>query len=366
MLPGGMGFGRLDPARRHRDRRHRRAALSRRRRDCRRPHRGGRRLEAAGRARDRRLRARSSRPALSTCTRMTTAPCLRRPDMAAKASQGVTTVVTGNCGISLAPLVLDQAPAAAARPDRRGRGLSLPDASPTTWPPSTRRRPALNAACLVGHSTLRVGAMPALDRPADARPRSQRWGAAAGGARRRRGRACRPGSIYAPAFHAPPPRSRRWPRRCSRPARSTRRICATRPSTCSTASTRASPIGRDAGVPVVISHHKTTGVANFGRTAETLPKIEAAIAGAGGRARRLSLYRLLDRAAAPAHRGCAQGADHLVEERARHGRPRARRIAAEWGVGMHRGGRAAAARRRDLLHDGRGRCAARACASSIR
>src|SRR5689334_17546545 len=32
------------------------------------------------------------------------------PDMAAKASQGVTTVITGNCGISLAPLLLDEAP----------------------------------------------------------------------------------------------------------------------------------------------------------------------------------------------------------------------------------------------------------------
>jgi N-acyl-D-amino-acid deacylase len=37
-------------------------------------------------------------------------------------------------------------------------------------------------------------------------------------------------------------------------------------------------VGEAAKVPVVISHHKTTGVANFGRTAETLPKIAAAMA----------------------------------------------------------------------------------------
>jgi N-acyl-D-amino-acid deacylase len=38
-------------------------------------------------------------------------------------------------------------------------------------------------------------------------------------------------------------------------------------------------VGSEAQVPVVISHHKTTGVANFGRTVETLPKIAAAMAG---------------------------------------------------------------------------------------
>jgi N-acyl-D-amino-acid deacylase len=38
-------------------------------------------------------------------------------------------------------------------------------------------------------------------------------------------------------------------------------------------------VGRAAGIPVVISHHKTIGRANFGRTAATLPVIAAAIEG---------------------------------------------------------------------------------------
>ena len=42
------------------------------------------------------------------------------PEMAAKASQGVTTVVTGNCGISLAPLTIDHAP-----PPRRIQSVIL-------------------------------------------------------------------------------------------------------------------------------------------------------------------------------------------------------------------------------------------------
>ena len=55
---------------------------------------------------------------------------LSAPDMAPKVSQGVTTVVAGNCGISLAPLPRRHAAAghAAARPARRrGRLVPVPD-----------------------------------------------------------------------------------------------------------------------------------------------------------------------------------------------------------------------------------------------
>ena len=44
--------------------------------------------------------------------------------------------------------------------------------------------------------------------------------------------------------------------------------------------------------------------------------------GAGGRARRLPLHRLVDRAPGAAHRGIAEGADHLVKADARAGRTR--------------------------------------------
>jgi N-acyl-D-amino-acid deacylase len=48
-------------------------------------------------------------PASSTCTRTTTRSCWHAGELP-KISQGVTTVVVGNCGISLAPLVHDNVP----------------------------------------------------------------------------------------------------------------------------------------------------------------------------------------------------------------------------------------------------------------
>src|SRR5215472_6723588 len=124
------------------------------------------------------------------------------PEMPAKASQGVTTVVTGNCGISLAPLSIDRAPpppldligeAADYRYGRFADYLAALDRTPA----------AINAACLVGHSTLRVGSMSSLDRPAEPaeldRMRELLQEALDAGAV-----GLSTGLAYAPAEHAPP------------------------------------------------------------------------------------------------------------------------------------------------------------------
>jgi N-acyl-D-amino-acid deacylase len=198
-------------------------------------------------------------------------------DMAAKASQGVTTVITGNCGVSLAPLSLDRPPpppldligdsADYAYP-RFADYLAALDKFP----------PAINAACLVGHSSLRVGAMRELDRPARADEITKM--------QQRLAEALDSGAIgvssglyYAPAAHAPPPEIEALAA-LLRPAGALYTTHMRDEAEHVLDSLDESfQVGRAAQVPVVISHHKTTGVANFGRTAETLPKIAAAMKG---------------------------------------------------------------------------------------
>ena len=196
--------------------------------------------------------------------------------MAAKASQGVTTVITGNCGISLAPLTLRDMPPPPLdligaiedyRYERFADYLSALDAAPA----------ALNAACLVGHSTLRVGAMhgTSTGRPIAAE-------LAAMGERLQE--ALDAGAIglssglaYAPAAAAPAAEIEALARRL-RPAGALYTTHMRNEGAEVLDSLDESfAVGRAAGVPVVISHHKTIGRANFGRTAETLPVIAAAI-----------------------------------------------------------------------------------------
>jgi N-acyl-D-amino-acid deacylase len=90
---------------------------------------------------------------------------IRTPQMLPKLSQGVTTVIVGNCGISAAPVRLTH---------------GLPDPMNLLGEPDVFRypsfsnyveaigaaRPAVNVAALVGHTALRNNHMPSLGRPA--------------------------------------------------------------------------------------------------------------------------------------------------------------------------------------------------------
>ena len=82
-----------------------------------------------------------------------------------KTSQGVTTVVTGNCGFSLAPL----RPRGALPKEFRllGEAADYRYGALEDYMAALDRAPAaVNAVLLVGHATLRAGVMDDFDRPA--------------------------------------------------------------------------------------------------------------------------------------------------------------------------------------------------------
>ena len=197
-----------------------------------------------------------------------------RPDMPFKISQGVTTVVVGNCGISASPLTLNGPPPPplnllgprgafefrhfAAYADR------LADAAP-----------AVNVVALIGHGTLRVQTMDDPLGPANAKTiaamRDLLNEALAEGAT---GFST---GLYYP-INAPSDAdevvalAELLPEHGGVYATHMRneheKVMDSLEETFTTANR--------AGVSVVVSHHKCAGRANWGRTRETLPYIDAA------------------------------------------------------------------------------------------
>ncbi len=93
---------------------------------------------------------------------------IRNPDMLAKISQGVTTVIVGNCGISASPVILPGTP-----PDPMNL-LGARDAFvyPTfkDYADAVERAgPSVNVSALIGHTALRANVMAQFDRPATER-----------------------------------------------------------------------------------------------------------------------------------------------------------------------------------------------------
>jgi N-acyl-D-amino-acid deacylase len=90
---------------------------------------------------------------------------VRDPAMLPKLSQGVTTVVVGNCGISAAPAVLRGEPPDPMNLLGAGAEFAYPHFADYTRAIDAAR-PAVNVTALVGHTTLRNNHMDRLDRTA--------------------------------------------------------------------------------------------------------------------------------------------------------------------------------------------------------
>jgi N-acyl-D-amino-acid deacylase len=200
---------------------------------------------------------------------------LSGPDMLAKVSQGVTTVVTGNCGVSLAPLAFDGELPSTFHLLGDREWFRFPDLA-AYFTELAERPPAVNAVCLVGHSTLRLGAMDNLDRPATDAEVTVMQGRLAQALDA--GAAGLSTGLYYPTGR-PAPASE---------VVALAKVMSGRPGIYAThmrdeadgveASIEETlQVGREADVPVLISHHKVIGPKNFGRSVQTLARIERAM-----------------------------------------------------------------------------------------
>lgn len=199
---------------------------------------------------------------------------VRRPQQLPKLSQGVTTVVVGNCGISAAPVRLRGEP-----PDPLNL---LGPAEAFVYPTFAayraaveQARPGVNVAALVGHTALRSNHLDDLGRaatPAEiAAMREELRESLAAGAL-----GLSSGLAYASAAAAP----------TAEVAELAAELDAVGGLYCThlrsefaavhEALDEALDIGRQARAPVVVSHFKCAGVDNWGRAPELLGALERA------------------------------------------------------------------------------------------
>jgi N-acyl-D-amino-acid deacylase len=194
--------------------------------------------------------------------------------MLCRVSQGVTTVVIGNCGISIAPVPM------AERPPAPMDGVCAPEwwifDSFAAFAERLRTTPSsVNTVALIGHMSLRVGAMgrndldrPATDKEAE-RMRKMLAQALAEGAS-----GFSTGLFYPPSRHAPTDEVIA----VAEALRGTGGLYVTHmrdeANGVLDSIEETLKIGAAVGAPVVISHHKCAQPENHGRSVETLPLIE--------------------------------------------------------------------------------------------
>lgn len=199
---------------------------------------------------------------------------LSDPDMSPKVSQGVTTVVVGNCGISLAPLITDSRPTPPL--DLLGDAAVYKYPSFEAYLAELDRRPAAtNAIALVGHQTLRVGVMDSLDRAASA-DEIEAMKARVTEAMQAGACGMSTGLFYPPARSAPTDEVAAVAEAVAPFGGIYATHLRNEGPRLEESVEEALEIGRRASIGVVLSHHKASGKAHHGKVARTLPRIAEA------------------------------------------------------------------------------------------
>ncbi|MFK7890707.1 MAG: amidohydrolase family protein [Granulosicoccus sp.] len=198
---------------------------------------------------------------------------LKSPHMEPKTTQGVTTVVTGNCGISLAPM---QSRKLVPPFDLIGDEHDFAYPSVDDYASRLDDQPAsLNSVMLTGHASLRLEAMDDLQRGATAKEiqtmRKRLEGALQHGAI-----GMSTGLAYPTAVHAPTSEVTELAAVLNDYGAIYTSHMRNEEDQLLESVEETLQIGRDANVPVVISHHKACGRKNWGKTRESIGMIEAA------------------------------------------------------------------------------------------
>ena len=199
---------------------------------------------------------------------------IRSPQMLPKLSQGITTVIVGNCGISAAPVEL---------------GGSLPDPMNLLGQAGQFRystfsayvdaiakaNPAVNVAGLVGHTALRNNHLDRLDRTAtraevDAMKRQLTDALKAGAL------GLSTGLAYLSAYSASAEEVLGLAEALTRFGGIYTTHLRSESHAVVPALDEAFQIGRAANAPVVVSHLKCAGIENWGRSRELLARLDAA------------------------------------------------------------------------------------------
>jgi len=199
---------------------------------------------------------------------------LSDPDMDCMVSQGVTTIINGNCGFSIAPLT-----ATGELPQPLGMILTQGAerfASYAAYRDRLRSAPpSVNSACLIGHGTLRINEMADLTRPADV-GETAAMARALDAALSEGGIGLSTGPFYPPAKACTTEELTEM----ARVAQTHGKLYVTHMRDegdgVVDALNETFTIGREACCGVQISHHKCAGLANHGLSTVTLEMIDKA------------------------------------------------------------------------------------------